>query len=608
MIFEHLCGIASGAQDPGLPEALARMATRLPGSCRPEYPVGMRAALGVTGPRVIVARTATLTAAVAGQPFLTGSASGIDVAAAILDAYRDAGERILERLRGPFAIAILDAQSGSALLAIDRTGIHSLCWCVYDATLVFASSPGPVIAHPRVPSQIDSQALFDYLYFHCVPAPRTIFSGVSKLLPGQCLVFSGGKATLRHYWSPVYHDGAADFRALREEFRGLLPAAVRRAAGALEAGCFLSGGTDSTTVAGVLSGERERPPRTYSIGFGAPGYDEMSYARLAARHFGTEAREYYVTPEDVVRALPLIAAHYEEPFGNASAVPTYYCARLAADDGVSLMLAGDGGDELFAGNTRYAKQSVLELYTALPAALRAVALDPLAAYTGPLASLPFLRKFRSYIEQARVPLPDRLETYNLLHHFGTAQVFAPDFLEQIRDDEPLQLLREVYHRAPTDSCLNRMLFLDLKFTLADNDLRKVTRMCHLAGVHVRYPLLDDDIVELAGRVPPQLKMRHLKLRYFFKKALGDFLPVEILSKTKHGFGLPFGVWLRDHAGLQELTNDTLATFRRRSIVEPAFLDALARHHQTGDASYYGVFMWIMISLELWLQAHEGDLT
>jgi asparagine synthase (glutamine-hydrolysing) len=438
-----------------------------------------------------------------------------------------------------------------------------------------------------------------------VPAPGTIFEGVAKLMPGQCAVVDDGAVRVDYYWRLQYFDRSDEReQALRGEFRGLLRECVGRAAPDGEAGAFLSGGTDSSTVTGTLTELRRGPADSYSIGFEAEGYDEMAYARIASRHFGSRAHEYYVTPRDVADAIDPIAAAYDEPFGNASAVPTYYCAKLARDDGCELLLAGDGGDEIFGGNARYAKQKVFEAYWLLPEALRAGLVEPALAGAAWMDRIAPLRKARSYVQQARIPLPDRLETYNFLEREAVADIFEPGFLAAIDPHQPRDIARDVFRRTTSASPVNRMMHLDLKETLADNDLRKVNGMCELAGIRVRYPLLDDDLVAFSGRLTPAQKVRGLRLRHFFKDSLKDFLPPETLGKSKHGFGLPFGLWMERDAALREVAMESLRAFKQRGVLRDGYVDRLLQLHGTGHADYYGVMIWIVMMLERWLQLQE----
>ena len=526
-------------------------------------------------------------------------------AAALADNYRRKGRTCLQDIHGAFSVAIYDLNTQQVLLAVDRIGIRPLCLAQIEGGVVFGATTDSVTAHPAVSNHLDPQALYDYLYFHMIPSPRTIYTGVEKLMPGQFALLENGRIRKEFYWRMEYRDtDGTPQQQLAEEFRGLLRTSVRRALSqpATKIGNFLSGGTDSSTLAGIVTEITGAPAETYSIGFEADGFDESHYAEIAVKHFGTRHHNYYVTPQDVVDAIPVIASAYDEPFGNASAVPSYYCAKMAREDGVNLMIAGDGGDELFAGNVRYVKQQTFEHYYKLPALLRQVLIEPLAMHTPGVKHVPPLRKLQSYIAQAKVPLPDRLESYNFLHRSPAHEIFQDSFLEMIELDEPLENMREVYQRASTDSTLHRMLHLDLKNTLADNDLRKVNRMCEMAGTAVSYPLLDDAMAEFSGRVPADLKIKGSALRYFFKDSLKDFLPPEILTKSKHGFGLPFGLWLNQHAPLRELVGDSLQCLRRRQYINPRYIDVLLNEQHREHASYYGVMIWVLVMLEQWLQS------
>ena len=527
-------------------------------------------------------------------------------ARAAMEAYRAYGVECLRHLSGPFSLALLDASTQTCLLAIDRMGIRTMCYATPPGQLVFGSSAESVAAHPGVRRALSPQAIFDYLYSHVVPSPGTIFQGVQKLLPGECLIFREGDVLRRFYWHLAYHEqNSESFEVLSSRLhQGLREAAQRSLEGETAVGAFLSGGTDSSTVAGLIAELRGAPTRTYSIGFSANGFDEMRYARITSRHFKTQAHEYYLTPQDVVDAIPIIAEAYDEPFGNDSAVPTYFCAKMAHADGVRLMLAGDGGDEIFGGNVRYAKQKLFEIYSHFPASLRHTLIEPLAAAIPDGVRIAPLRKAKSYIEQATIPLPDRLESYNFLHRAPLDEIFHREFLAEIDPDHPGQLMREVYQRANSRSPVNRMMHLDLKITLADNDLRKVSRMCDVAGVQVHYPLIDEALVEFSGELPPSLKIKRLRLRYFFKQALRDFLPPETISKTKHGFGMPFGIWLRDHKRLAELVHENLLAFERRSIMRPAYINHLLRQHETTHATYFGIMIWVINMLEQWLKLRK----
>ena len=347
--------------------------------------------------------------------------------------------------------------------------------------------------------------------------------------------------------------------------------------------------------------------KTFSIGFKVAAYDETPYAQLTADHFGTDHQVLYLTPEDAVSAFTQVAQYFDEPFGNSSAMAAYFCAKFAKEKGVTRLLAGDGGDELFAGNGRYAKQKKFELFSRLPNWLQQ--LNRGVFGNDVVGQLPLAKKVSSYIKQADVPLPGRLESYNFINQFGAEKMFENDFLQQVDIHAPLaqqaQRYQECQDQNQEQDPVNQMLYLDWKFTLADNDLVKVSKMCELAGVEVEYPLLDKAVVDFSCTVPASVKLPGSKLRDFYKRACQGFLADETLTKSKHGFGLPFGAWMKENEALKALTHQCLSAFKQRNIVKPSLVEAALEAHQSVHAGYYGELIWIMVILELWLQGHES---
>ncbi len=532
-------------------------------------------------------------------------------AAALATAYREDPTSFLDKLGGGFAFVIIDGAHHTVLAGVDRHGRFPLYYSTQNGGLIFGSTAGTVLAHSHVGREILAQGIYNYIYFHMVPSPASIYKGLAKLPAGHYLKMAPGNSgkpgntEIHHYWLPTFSDSPEqDFATMAAALRPALKSAVGRSmANNTTTGTFLSGGLDSSSVTGMLAELSEHQARAYAIGFAAKGYDEMAFARITAKKFGVKLNEYYVTPDDVVDALPDIATHYDEPFGNSSALPAYFCARLAAEDGITRLLAGDGGDEIFAGNERYGKQGVFELYQRLPQALRTGLIEPL---TQTLPSrLPLAAKAKSYLAQANVPLPARLQSYNFLNRHRPEEIFADDFLAQIDTTSPAELQQTLYRLPEHASTLNRMLYLDWQYTLADNDLRKVNHMCAVAGIEVTYPMLDDELTAFACRIPGHWKIKGGKLRYFYKQALSNWLPEETINKKKQGFGLPFGVWMQSHQPLQELAYDNLLKLETRGWFNPAFIDQLIDLHRDGHAAYYGELIWVLTVLELWLDRHAS---
>ncbi|MBS3963346.1 MAG: asparagine synthase [Methylomonas sp.] len=521
-------------------------------------------------------------------------------------AYRQYGVEFVKHLSPPVCLVLIDAARRIVVLATDPIGLTHVYYSQTDSGLVFASRADVVARHPDVGDAISAQTVFDYVYYHHCPSPNTIYARVKKLDGGQCLVYDQGRVALDRYWLPRFQEQAVDLQQAGVELKqGLLDAVKASVLNEDNTGAFLSGGLDSSSVAGTLAAVFPGKAKTFSMGFPVAGYDEIAFARVAVQQFSTRSHEYYVTPEDTVDAVPMIAAHYDEPFGNSSALAAYYCAKLARENGIKRLLAGDGGDEIFAGNERYAKQLLFDHYTRLPGFVSAALEAGLNSLPSGLANskLPF--KARRYIEQAKAPMPDRLQEYNFLHRHDPADIFEDGFLRQIDIDQPLQLLRETYHRPDHASTLNRMLYMDWKTTLHDNDLVKVNRMCELAGVEVCYPLLDQAIVELSCRIPSADKLKGQRLRWFYKQAMSGFLPDAIINKSKHGFGLPFGIWLKDHQPLKSLAYDAIHDLKKRGYFKPAFLDHAIAMHQSIHAAYYGELIWVLMMLELWFAGRNN---
>lgn len=517
-----------------------------------------------------------------------------------LELFARQGDKAIVDVRGRFAIALIDTRSNAVTLFNDRFDTEPWCYAEDNGALAVSDRASDVPVRSRT---VSAQAIFNYLYFHVIPSPDTVFNEVRRLLPASRLEWKGGALQLARYWTPRFDENPdLSLEQAKGRFLDIVQASVEREYAGDGTGAFLSGGTDSSTVSGMLCRISGKPARTYSIGFDAQGYDEMEYARLAARHFKTDHHEYYVTPDDLLDGIPKVARSYDQPFGNSSAVPAWICATRAREDGVTKLLAGDGGDELFGGNARYATQRIFGWYNTIPSLLRAAVVEPISALPG-MKRIPLVRKGVSYVEQASIPMPDRLEIYNLLIRLGMDNVFTPGFLKGIDVHGPGKLQRATWAEVEDASLVNHMLAFDWKYTLADNDLPKVVGTTRLAGLDVGFPLLSDELLDFSLGLPTDWKLKGLKLRWMFKEALRGFLPDEIITKKKHGFGLPFGVWAIKHPGLRKLATEALESFGARGVMSPAFLREVLEKRLPEHPGYYGEMVWIIMALEFWLQAH-----
>lgn len=555
-----------------------------------------------------IARDSQVTCVMIGSPHYIDDAAEeasrqSGVAAGFICVWNKNGEYAARHLRGTYAVVVVDASRKSVFLAVDRFAIQTLCYCLDNQMLSFSDRADCVDGRG---DELDPQAIFDYLFFHIIPAPRTIYRKVRRLPAAHSLLIDeSGFKEVRHWPLDFDEHHRQPFEIARDTFRKLICDGIaKEISGHKRVGAFLSGGTDSSTITGMLCQATGSSAPAYSIGFEAEGYDEMEYARIAARHFGCEHHEYYVTPADLLSSISAVAQYYDQPFGNASALPAYFCAKMAKADGCTKMLAGDGGDELFGGNTRYAMQRVFEFYNSIPSGVKRV-IEPFCGDGSFLRRIPGLKQATGYVRHSRVPMPDRLQTFNLITQLDPAMVLTADFLAQVELSEPSSHMRATWGECHAPSLINRMLAYDWRYTLADSDLPKVRGATSMAGIDVGYPMLSDRLTDFSMALPPDWKLRGFKLRWFFKEALRGYLPDEILIKKKQGFGLPFGVWATRTPGLKALAEESLHSLAGRGIVRVDFVEKLFATHLPEHPSYYGDMVWILMMLEQWIRGHKG---
>ncbi|MEO1594054.1 MAG: asparagine synthase-related protein [Pseudomonadota bacterium] len=456
---------------------------------------------------------------------------------------------------------------------------------------------------PEIDHALDEQALFNFVHFHVIPGPRTVFRDVSKVGAATRIDGRGGStAASARYWPEATHDVSRDRKRLLTDIASGLHTAVERLASEAPNACFLSGGLDSSTIAGILA--RHGRTHAFTIGFDERGYDEMAYAELAAGHFGLEHHTVYIKPADVERLLPDIANRFGEPFGNLSAIPAFACATMARDAGFDTMFAGDGGDEFFAGNERYARHRLISHWRRLPRALRKPLEPLLVRLMGSRVSL--LHKVGRYVDIAKNDLPVRLrEDFEHFQGFAPEQIFSERFMAHIDRDNPMHVLRTIVDEAGGRDLLETLLQVDWQLTLTDNDLRKVHYACKAAGVTPVYPMLDADFVELSRSISSAEKLTATRLRAIFKDAFCDFLPERIINKPKHGFGLPFGEWLQSDPRLRELCDARLSSAVDRGLIEAPFVARLLEAHRDEHAAYFGTMIGALLMLEFWLERNAS---
>jgi asparagine synthase (glutamine-hydrolysing) len=518
----------------------------------------------------------------------------------IVHLYEDFGESCVKKLAGMFAFAIWDSRSRTFLLGRDRVGKKPLFYAATEGSLVFGSTLKSVLLDPRISREVDLASLHHYLTYQYVPEPATIFTHVRKLPPAHYLVCEGGKVRVERYWDLSF---AEKWRGSASEAAERVAEAVRdavrvRLISDVPIGAFLSGGIDSTVVVGIMSQMMSQPVKTFSIGFEEAGYNELSYARIAAKRFGTDHHEFVVTPS-AVAVLPELVWHFEEPMADSSGIPTYYVAKLTRDH-VTVALNGDGGDEGFAGYERYRAFHLARRGAALPAGFRKNVVARLAGrLPEPTRFRSPLRRFKRFAEALAEDGPDRYMRWMTV--FGNelkASVYSDEMIRRVGAMDSRQYLRDAFGRCDAGNDLDRLLYTDTMTYLPGDLLVKMDRMSMAHSLEARSPFLDHRVLELAAGLAPELKLRGSVGKYVLKKAAAGMVPDEILRRGKQGFGVPLAKWFRGE--LKDPAAEILldARTRSRGYFNPNGIRSLLNEHLSGRADH-SHRIWALLVLELW---------
>jgi len=519
----------------------------------------------------------------------------------IAHAWEESGDSVPDRLNGMFAFALWDSAHERLLLARDRMGEKPLYYTLVDGWLVFASELRALLAHPVASARLDLQGLSRYLAYEYVPDPHSILAGIAKLQPGHILVAAAGQAETRRYWDiPFTPEPGGDARAWHEEIaRRFDRAVVLRLASDVPVGCFMSGGIDSTVVAGTAARHRAGI-RTFSVGYDGTPHDERRYARIAADYFGTQHEELVVSAADAAGVLERLGRLLDEPLGDMSFVPLHLLS-CAARRSVTVALTGDGGDELFAGYPSMAADRWHRRFARLPPGMLTGLRWGAAAL--PAAATPF-RDFLAAVEygadarnQALIGglPPPRIE--KLLSQEARARLAGFD---------PYGDTAAVLASCATEDITDRMIYRYCKQYLAGQNLVNTDRASMATGLELRAPFLDHTFVEFMGRIPSRLKLSGFRsLKGLLKQALGDRLPPAILRRGKKGFGVPFGEWFR--GPLAGLLREILAPerIRRGGLFDPSAVSRLVDEHVAGTRDHDSV-LWSLAAFELWRVEYLGD--
>lgn len=510
----------------------------------------------------------------------------------IVHAYEAFGEACFARLRGMFAIAVLDLRRNRLVLARDRVGKKPLYYTVTrDGVLAFASELKCLFEVPGFEARVSNSATQDYFAMGYVPEPATIYEGVYKLPPAHCMVVEGGKQSLRRYWEPAFEPKwDLDEATLTQRLIAHLEDAVKvRLVSDVPFGAFLSGGIDSSVVAVLMARNLGAPVKTFTIGFKEAAFNELPDARAVARHIGSDHHELIVEA-DAVTMLKDLVWYFDEPFGDSSSIPTYLVSKLAASH-VKMVLSGDGGDELFAGYERYRKYEQLERIRRRSLGLAGPALK-LAGAMVPGGRGLRLGRIGDRLSQ---PFPDRyLSGVALNTRADLAMLLRPE----VGDMDPFARVRHHFGRSDIGSDMERILSGDMATYLTDDIMVKVDRMTMATSLEARAPLLDHELIDFAARIPFEYKLRDGTGKYLLKQVARQLLPAEVMQKRKQGFAIPVARWLRHD--LKELMLDTLTdrSFRERGIFNEHGVKRCVEAHIAGTHDY-SEQLWLLLTYEMW---------
>jgi asparagine synthase (glutamine-hydrolysing) len=526
----------------------------------------------------------------------------------IVHLYEEYGPQCIDHLDGMFAIAIWDDRHQRLILARDRAGKKPLFYLNTGGRLVFASEMKAFFGRRDLNIAIDPQAIPSYFIHGYVPCPQTFYQGVRQVLPGNVVtVERDGTMSTREYWALTYPEVGAeprdDYRrpAVKERVRTLMTDAVRRRLVAdVPLGAFLSGGVDSTIVVGLMSQLQDRPVKTFSIGFkDSPGYDETAYAKLVAERFKTDHTEFIVEP-NAFDLIDTLVWHHDGPFGDSSAVPTYLVSQLTRQQ-VTVVLTGDGGDELFAGYLRFYAGLTAER---TPQALRSV-LKALSARLPVGGSARHLfSRIQRFAAAASLPLDERMTRWSSLFYDDITELLAPALLETVGPIDKLRYLRRFQDSLRGRSTLSQILAINFNTYLLDDLLIKTDRCTMANSLEARSPFLDTALMDYVAGIPDGMKLANGRTKIILRETFDDLIPAQIQRRGKMGFGIPFGLWFR--GALREVLHDHLLSpnARYRDYVSPAYVHRMVKQHDAGGADL-GLPLWTLLSFEIWLRSFPG---
>jgi len=519
----------------------------------------------------------------------------------IIHLYEEEDTDCLNRLRGMFAFAIWDSTKQRLFIARDRVGKKPLVYAVTDDAIIFASEIKALLQDPSVTAEVDCEALHHYLTYQYVPSPWTMFKGIRKLPPAHSLVVEREKITTRQYWQLSYAQKLTlpTLGDYVEQFMDVFTEAVKiRLRSDVPLGAFLSGGIDSSATVAVMSQFANRAIKTFSIGFDVSEYNETTFAAMVAKKFNTDHTEFIVNP-DAISILPKLVWHYNEPFADSSAIPTYYVSKLTREH-VTVALNGDGGDESFAGYERYIADKLAGYYEKIPCIAREHIIKRCLSFVPHQENRnSFFRRLKRFVNGISEKAERRYVRWICgFDNEMKNDLYSAAFAEKTAAIDSVDLIVNWYAKADASAFLDKTLFVDVKSYLPDDLLVKVDIASMANSLEARSPFLDHKLMEFAAALPPHLKLNGIQSKYLLKKAFSSVLPRSVLYRKKMGFGVPIDRWLRNE--LKELTYQILLEKRtvERGLFKEQAVRMLIDEHmlKRADNSYR---IWALLFMEVW---------
>lgn len=527
----------------------------------------------------------------------------------IVHLYEEYGVDCLRYLEGMFAFAIWDISRQRLFIARDRIGEKPLHWGIFDGQFIFSSEIKGILSHPKSRRELDPESLSKYLALEYVPAPNSMFKGINKLMPAHYMLIEAGQISIAHYWKPELTSKQLSEGQATEQLLGLLTKSVElRLISDVPLGVFLSGGVDSSAITALASQLSSKPVKTFSIGFTDPSFDEADYARQAASLFKTEHLAFTFLPSMAEQTMKELWQVLDEPLADASILPTFFLAKMTRKE-VTVALSGEGGDELFGGYPTYQAHRLATIWERLPAFLRRGLLEP-AINQLPVSynNLSFDYKLKRFIKAVdKPPILRHLQWMGSIPVEEQPSLLRPELSAlaiPVSHDKEEGLLhsllgdRNVLMSQLNGDLIDKIMRVDLSTYLPDDLLVKSDRASMAASLEVRLPFLAFPLVEFALSLPASMKLKGLTTKYLLKKALAPLLPRRIIKRTKKGFGIPIGKWLKGE--FKPLVGELLSRdfVNKQGIFNSTYVSALLHQHNEGYVDRRKE-LWTLVMFQCW---------